>query len=48
MGIPVPADMSVRIIPGWTENVRILGLSMKLPQSAATSYLEWLRKDVPA
>lgn len=29
VGIPVPADMSVRTIPGWTENARILGLSIK-------------------
>ena len=28
VGNPIPADMSVRTIPGWTENARILGLSV--------------------
>ncbi len=27
VGIPLPADMSARTTPGWTENARILGLS---------------------
>ncbi len=48
VSIPLPADMSVRTMPGWTENARILGLSTKVISVSGYLLSEKLFSDVPA